>query len=184
MPVMLDTALQLSGPSAIRYPRTAARQVRPDQVGTGLSGRRVRPGDGTVCILAIGKMVGTAEEAADLLAADGVDVTVWDVRVVRPLDPKMVSDAGHHQLVVTVEDGIRTGGAGSAIADAMADLHETRECPPVLVLGVPTAYVPHGEPDRLLAQLGLDGPGIAAAIAKALPRRDDLDVTAAFLDQA
>jgi 1-deoxy-D-xylulose-5-phosphate synthase len=184
MPVMLDTALQLSGPSAIRYPRTAARQVRPDQVGTGLSGRRVRPGDGTVCILAIGKMVGTAEEAADLLAADGVDVTVWDVRVVRPLDPKMVSDAGHHQLVVTVEDGIRTGGAGSAIADAMADLHETRECPPVLVLGVPTAYVPHGQPDRLLAQLGLDGPGIAAAIAKALPRRDDLDVTAAFLDQA
>jgi 1-deoxy-D-xylulose-5-phosphate synthase len=173
MPVMLDTALQLSGPSSIRYPRTAARQVGPEHVGTGLSGRRVRSGDGIVCILAIGKMVATAEQAADLLAADGIEVTVWDVRVVRPLDPKMLSDAGRHQLLVTVEDGIRTGGAGSAIADALADLHETRKCPPVLVLGLPTAYVAHGEPDRLLAQLGLDGPGVAAAIAKTLPSRDD-----------
>jgi 1-deoxy-D-xylulose-5-phosphate synthase len=182
MPVMLDTALQLSGPSAIRYPRTAARQVSPEQVGAGLSARQVRSGDGDVCILAVGKMVAAAEHAADVLAADGADVTVWDVRVVRPLDPKMLIDASRHRLVVTVEDGIRSGGAGSAIADALADLHETRKCPPVLVLGVPTAYVPHGDPDRLLAQLGLDGPGIAAAITKALPRRDDPQISPALVD--
>jgi 1-deoxy-D-xylulose-5-phosphate synthase len=172
---MLDTALQLSGPSAIRYPKTAARQVGPSDVGSGVRARRVLEGDGTVSILAVGKMVEAAEEAASILAADGVAATVWDVRVVRPLDPAMVTDAGRHGLVVTVEDGIRTGGAGSAMADAVADLNESRTGPPVLVLGVPVAYIPHAKPDVILAQLGLDGPGIAAATAKALPRRNDLE---------
>jgi 1-deoxy-D-xylulose-5-phosphate synthase len=87
----------------------------------------------------------------------------------------MIVDAGRHQLIVTVEDGVRSGGAGSSIADAVADLRETRVSPPVLVLGVPVAYIPHGTPELILAQLGLDGPGIAAAIAKTLPRPNDLD---------
>ena len=81
----------------------------------------------------------------------------------------MIADAGTHDLIVTVEDGIRSGGAGSFIADAVADLRETRSCPPVLTLGLPTAYIPHGGPELILAQLGLDGPGIAAAVAKANP---------------
>jgi 1-deoxy-D-xylulose-5-phosphate synthase len=173
---MLETALQLSGPASIRYPRTAARHVPPDQVGIGLSARRVRSGDAdapdSVCILAVGKMLAAVEEATEILAGDGVDATVWDVRVVRPLDPQMLADAGRHRLVVTVEDGVRTGGAGSLITDAMADLFETRTSPPVLVLGIPVSYIAHGDPDRILAQLGLDGPGIAAAVAKTLPRRD------------
>jgi 1-deoxy-D-xylulose-5-phosphate synthase len=174
LPVMLETALGLSGPSSIRYPKTAARQVPADQVGSGLAARRVQTGDGSVCLLAVGKMLEAAEEAAEILAADGVDVTVWDVRVVRPLDPSMIMDAGTHDLVVTIEDGIRVGGAGSLIVDAIADLHETRQSPPILTLGIPTSYIPHGKADRILTQLGLDGPGIAAATAKALPRRDDL----------
>ncbi|MDQ2728080.1 MAG: 1-deoxy-D-xylulose-5-phosphate synthase [Actinomycetota bacterium] len=172
--VMLDTALGLSGPSSIRYPKTAARQVPPDQVGAGLSARKVRTGDGSVCILAVGKMLDSAEEAAEILAADGVDTTIWDVRVVRPFDPAMITDAGLHGLVVTVEDGIRTGGAGSVLADAVADLSETRVSPPALVLGVPTSFIPQGKIDRILAQLGLDGPGVAAAIAKTLPGHNDL----------
>jgi 1-deoxy-D-xylulose-5-phosphate synthase len=176
LPVMLETALELSGPSSIRYPRGAAREVDPKDVGSGLNARKVRAGDpGTVCILAVGKMLEAAEEAASLLADEGVDVTVWDVRVVRPPDPQMISDAGRHDLIVTVEDGVRSGGAGTFISDAVADLRESRGCPPVLVLGIPTAYIPHGAQDQILSQLGLDGPGIAAAVAKALPRRDDLD---------
>jgi 1-deoxy-D-xylulose-5-phosphate synthase len=167
---MLDTALELSGPASIRYPSGTARSVGPDQVGVGLSARRVRAGDGTVCILAVGKMLEAAEEAAEILGHDGVDATVWDVRVVRPLDPHMVADAGRHGLIVTVEDGVRIGGAGSLIVDAVADLTETRVSPPVLVLGVPTSYIPHGQVDAILRQLGLDGPGIAAATAKALPQ--------------
>jgi 1-deoxy-D-xylulose-5-phosphate synthase len=167
---MLDTALELSGPASIRYPSGTARSVGPDQVGTGLSARRVRAGDGTVCILAVGKMLEAAEEAAEILGHDGVDASVWDVRVIRPLDPYMVADAGRHGLIVTVEDGVRIGGAGSLIVDAVADLTETRVGPPVLVLGVPTSYIPHGQVDAILRQLGLDGPGIAAATAKALPQ--------------
>jgi 1-deoxy-D-xylulose-5-phosphate synthase len=86
----------------------------------------------------------------------------------------MLVDAGRHELVVTVEDGVRSGGAGSFIADAMGDLHQTRSAPRFLVLGLPTAYIPHGSQEEILAQLGLDGPGVAAAVAKALPRHDDL----------
>jgi 1-deoxy-D-xylulose-5-phosphate synthase len=175
MPVMLETALSLSGPCSIRYPKTPARDVPPDQVGSGLAARLVHTGDGTVCLLAVGKMLEAAEEAAALLAVDGVDATIWDVRVVRPLDPAMTADAGRHGLVVTIEDGIRVGGAGSLIIDAIADLQETRQSPPVLTLGVPASYIPHGKADAILSQLGLDGPGIAAATAKALPGRDDLD---------
>ncbi len=167
--VMLDTALGLSGPASIRYPKGPARQVPPDQVGSGLAARRVRTGDGSVCILAVGKMLEAAEEAAEILGGDGVEATVWDARVVRPLDPHMVADAGRHGLIVTVEDGLRIGGAGSLIVDAVADLTENRVSPPVLVLGVPTTYIPHGNVDAILRQLGLDGPGIAAATAKALP---------------
>jgi 1-deoxy-D-xylulose-5-phosphate synthase len=172
IPVMLETALSLSGPASIRYPKTPAREVPPDQVGSGLAARRVQTGDGSVCLLAVGKMLEAAEEAAAILSADGVDATVWDVRVVRPLDPAMISDAGRHDLVVTVEDGIRVGGAGSLIVDAIADLLETRRSPPVLTLGVPTSYIPHGKADVILSQLGLDAAGIAAATAKALPRAD------------
>ena len=152
----------------VRYPKTVARQVPPEQVGSGLSARLVRRGDGVVCILAVGKLLEAAEEAAVLLAGEGVETTLWDVRVVRPLDPAMVADAGAHDFVVTVEDGIRNGGAGNFIADAIADLHPSRQSPPVLSLGVPTAHIPHSKPDRILGQLGLDGPGIAASIFKAI----------------
>ena len=165
---MLATALELSGPSVVRYPKTAARHVAADQVGAGLSARLVGRGDGAVCILAVGKLLEAAEEAASLLAGEGVDATLWDVRVVRPLDPVMVADAGSHGFVVTVEDGIRNGGAGNFITDAIADLQPSRQSPPVLNLGVPTAFIPHGKPDRILGQLGLDGPGIAASIFKAV----------------
>jgi 1-deoxy-D-xylulose-5-phosphate synthase len=168
--VMLACALELSGPAVVRYPKTAARQVPADQVGSGLRARLVRRGDGCVCILAVGKMLEACEEAAALLSGEGVEATVWDVRVVRPLDPEMVADAGTHELVVTVEDGIRNGGAGNFIADAIADLNPARESPPVLNLGIPTAYIPHGKADRILGQLGLDGPGIAASIFRALER--------------
>jgi 1-deoxy-D-xylulose-5-phosphate synthase len=165
---MLRTAIQMDGPVAIRYPKGAAREVPVEQVGSGLSALRLREGDGEVCILAIGKMVEAAGAAADILADDGVNATLWDVRVVRPLDPAMVTDAARHRLVVTVEDGIRVGGAGSFIADAIADLQESRQSPPVLILGTPPSYIPHGSQAAILAQLGLDGPGIAAATEKTL----------------
>jgi 1-deoxy-D-xylulose-5-phosphate synthase len=165
--VMLHDALELtSGPVAIRWPKTMARQVSPDEVGHGLRGRRVRRGD-ELCIVSVGKMLEAAEAAADSLTADGVSVTVWDARVVKPLDADMLDDAAHHRYVVTVEDGLRDGGVGAAIADQLAERTLGRDAPRVRVLGVPTAYIPHGKPDAILADLGLDGAGITAS-ARAL----------------
>jgi 1-deoxy-D-xylulose-5-phosphate synthase len=166
---MLDTALTLDGPSVLRFPKTPARAVGRDAVGHGLAARQVHRGDGTVCLLAVGKMVEAAEEAAAKLAADGIDATVWDVRVVSPPDPEMLLDAASHGLVVTVEDGIRVGGAGTFLLDAMRSRHAPdRPLPPVRILGVPRRYIAQGKPDLILAELGLDGPGIASTVTKAL----------------
>jgi 1-deoxy-D-xylulose-5-phosphate synthase len=170
--VMLRQALAIdSGPSALRYPKGAARQVPPEEVGSGLSGRVARRGH-SACVLAVGKLVEAAEEAARLLESHGVELTVWDVRVVKPLDAVMLADAAAHPLVVTAEDGIRQGGVGSAIADAVASrlLEEGRSAPPVVVLGVPDEYIAQASPSRIHADLGLDGPGIAAAVLTALGR--------------
>jgi 1-deoxy-D-xylulose-5-phosphate synthase len=177
---MLRTALELDGPAAVRYPKGPARQVDPASVGSGTSARKVRQGDGTVCLLAVGKMVGAAEEAADELAAEGIGATVWDVRVVKPPDPAMLGDAAGHGVVVTVEDGIRVGGAGAFLVDAMAAMDANRHIPPVLVLGIPVAYIPQGKPATILADLGLDGRGVAASVRNVLeaspaPARLDLD---------
>ena len=170
--VMLGQALSITdGPSAIRYPKGPARQVPADEVGAGLSGRLVRRGE-QVCLLGVGKMVEAAEEAARLLNQQGVAATVWDVRVVKPLDPVMIADAAGHPLVVTVEDGVREGGAGTAIADAVAAVADGQPSPPVLVLGVPDRYIPQASPAAILAAIGLDGPGIAASVIGALEAAD------------
>jgi 1-deoxy-D-xylulose-5-phosphate synthase len=170
--VMLEEALTLSGPSVIRFPKTRARQVATGDVGRGLSGRRLRAGDGSVCILAVGKMVGPAEEAAAKLQAEGVEATVWDVRVVSPPDPEMLADAARHDLVVTAEDGMRHGGAGMFLADAMASASPEGRIPPVTVLGIPRTFIAQDKPDHILARFGLDGPGLAQSVREALASAD------------
>lgn len=165
--VMFHDALELtSGPVAIRWPKTMARQVAPDEVGHGLRGRKVRGGT-DLCIVGVGKMLEAAEAAAELLEADGMSVTVWDPRVVKPLDPDMLADAAGHPFVITVEDGLREGGVGSAISDRIGELTiGLPVAPRVRVLGTPVAYIPHGKPDAILHELGLDDEGIAAAAAE------------------
>jgi 1-deoxy-D-xylulose-5-phosphate synthase len=188
--VMLDQALALEGPSTIRFPKTPAPVVAGGTVGSGLQARRLRQGDGSACILAVGKMVAAAEEAADKLRTEGVDVTVWDVRVVSPPDPDMLEDAARHRQVFTAEDGMRQGGAGMYLADALAKVCRDQGIqgddgvdlgvPPVTVLGIPSAYIPQDKPDRILARFGLDGPGLAQSIRQvvsspALPGSDVAD---------
>jgi 1-deoxy-D-xylulose-5-phosphate synthase len=163
---MMVDAVELDGPAAIRWPKTTARVVPEHEVGHGLRGRRLRAGT-DVCLLAVGKMLDAAEQAADLLQAEGVSVSLWDVRVVKPLDPEMLDDAARHPLVVTVEDGLREGGAGDAMRDAVAARGTSSR---VEVLGTPVAYIPHGKPDAILAALGLDAAGITATVRAALAR--------------
>jgi 1-deoxy-D-xylulose-5-phosphate synthase len=170
--VMLDDALAITdGPSAIRWPKTAARQVPPDQVGSGLQARLVRRGSGAVAILAVGKLLAAAEDAAEAMAAAGIEATVWDVRVCKPLDPAMIADAAGHDLVVTAEDGIIAGSVGSQIVEALAASSARRQAPPHVVLATPVGYIPHAKPDAILAELGLDAPGIVAAVTQALAAR-------------
>jgi 1-deoxy-D-xylulose-5-phosphate synthase len=156
---MLEDALDLclDGPAAIRFPKT----MPPEDdlaTGHGLAGRRVRAGN-DICIIGVGKMLAAAREAADRLAESGLEVTVWDPRAVKPLDPEMLNDAAGHRLVVTIEDGLRDGGVGFAVSDALSKLAPVGG-PAVRVLGVPSVYVPQGKPDVILHRLGLDADGI------------------------
>jgi 1-deoxy-D-xylulose-5-phosphate synthase len=164
---MLHDAIELAdeGPVAIRYPNGTAPQVGEHEVGVRLHARQLRHGDGAVCILAIGKLVSLAKQAAELLAERGVDATVWDVRSCAPLDPAMITDAATHRVVVTCEDGIRDGGIGMSIAD---QVHAVAPDVRVEVLGLPSKFIPQGKPDRILAQLGLDAEGIATAVRRSI----------------
>ena len=181
--VMLETAVGLPGPASLRFPKTPARHVPPEQVGRGMSARCVRRGDRQVCLLGVGKMVAACEAAATELATEGIEATVWDVRVVSPPDPAMLADAAAHRLVVTAEDGVRLGGAGMFLVDAMGQPAAAAtgagpaprtapitpgRVPPVRVLGVPRSFLAQGRPDDILARLGLDGPGIARSVRDAL----------------
>ena len=149
---MLRTALQLPGPSTIRFPKTAPRHVAAHEVGSGCAARQLRSGDGSVCLLGVGKLVESCLVAADELAHEGVAATVWDVRVVSPPDPDMLADAARHALVVTAEDGVRHGGAGAFLVDAMATAIEAQGGPNPLtrILGIPREYIAQGKADQIL----------------------------------
>lgn len=160
---MLHDALELctDGPAAIRFPKT----MPPDRsdpelgvTGSGLSARRIRAGS-EICLIGVGKMLAAARDAADKLAAEGHEVTVWDPRVVKPLDPEMLADAASHRFVITVEDGLRDGGVGAAVADSISNLAPAG-VPVVRVLGVPSVYLAQGKPDTILSRIGLDADGI------------------------
>ena len=170
IPVMLRTALSLTGPSALRFPKTAPRPFDGNH-GEGLHARRIQRGDGSICVLALGKMAASAYEALELLD-DAGRVTLYDVRVLPP-DPDMIDDAVHHGRVITVEDGTRHGGAGTLIVSAVRNRAQelSMDFPTTRILGVPRAYLEHHQPDALLAEIGLDPAGIAGAIERLL--RDD-----------
>jgi 1-deoxy-D-xylulose-5-phosphate synthase len=167
---MLRAALALQGPSTIRFPKTAPRHIDESEVGEGLSARQLRSGDGSVCLLGVGKLVAACLAAADELAAGGIAATVWDVRVVSPPDPAMLADAARHSVVVTAEDGVRHGGAGAFIVDAMETSIEAQgqRGPITRTLGVPREYIAQGKADDILDSLGLNGTGIAESVRAAL----------------
>ena len=164
---MLIDAMSLvdDGPIAIRYPKGLARNVEEREVGTGLAAKCLHAAaDQRLCVLAVGKMVAAAEEALAALRDGGLDATLWDVRSCVPADPAMVADAARHCCVLTLEDGIRDGGIGALLADAIAARAREAGAPPprVEVRGIPTRFIPHAKPDAILAQLGLDAAGIVA----------------------
>jgi 1-deoxy-D-xylulose-5-phosphate synthase len=168
IPVMLDTALSLSSPTAIRYPKTDS-QPFDGRVGEGLNARRVVKGDGSLCVLAVGKMAPNAYAALELMGADASRVTLYDVRVLPP-DPRMIDDACSHERIITVEDATRHGGAGTLMVSAIRSRAQElgQPHPTTRILGTPRVYLEHHKPDALLAELGLDPEGLAGAFTRLL----------------
>lgn len=158
---MLTTGFQYNGPAAIRYPRGAGIGAAIDKELTAIplgTGEIKRKGKG-IAILAFGTMV-----APSLAAAEGLDATVANMRFVKPLDVELVKQlASTHDALVTIEEGAIMGGAGTAVAEALAEAGIVK---PLLHLGLPDKFIDHGDAAQLLAACGLDATGIIASIKK------------------
>jgi 1-deoxy-D-xylulose-5-phosphate synthase len=163
----LATAARLSGPASLRWPKGST--VQAERVGEGLQALQHREG-ADVAIVAVGDRLWPALEAAETLTEDGIDCAVWDPRAVRPVDATMLDALAEAPVVVTVENGYVSGGAGAYIADRLIERTGVHDAPPVLRLGVPDTYISHAKPARILAELGLDAAGIDAAVRKVLGR--------------
>lgn len=162
---MLQTGMLFNGPAAVRYPRGTGPgakiepELEPLELGKG---RRIREGSG-VAILNFGTLLAPALEAAEALGA-----TVADMRFVKPLDEELVLElAEQHDLLVTLEENVVAGGAGSAVTEF---LNHREVAQPVLQLGLPDTFIDHGKHGELLSDCGLDAEGIRSAIAERLER--------------
>jgi 1-deoxy-D-xylulose-5-phosphate synthase len=160
---MLYTGFLMDAPAAVRYPRGAGpgvaveKEMRALPVGKA----EVRREGRRIAILAFGTVLKPALEAGEEL-----DATVVNMRFVKPLDGELVQSlARTHSLVVTVEDNVVTGGAGSAAAEAIA---AAGLAVPVLHLGLPDHFIDHGDQNQLLALAGLNKDGLLASIRKRL----------------
>jgi 1-deoxy-D-xylulose-5-phosphate synthase len=156
---MLTTAYHYPGPAAVRYPRGAGtgavvqEELTPIEIGKGEIKRQGK----SIAILAFGAMV-----APSMTAGAELNATVANMRFVKPLDVELVKRlAKGHDCLVTVEEGAVMGGAGAAVAEALAAEGIVK---PLLILGLPDKFIDHGDPAALLAGVGLDGKGIAASI--------------------
>jgi len=156
---LLSTAFAQDHPVAVRYPRGAGAGVAPlaDLDALPFGKAEVRRQGQRLAILVFGTLLYPALQAAERLGA-----TVVNMRWAKPLDLDMLRDvASRHEALVTVEEGVVMGGAGSAVAEALAA--EGRVMP-LLQLGLPDEFIEHGDPARLLSLAGLDAAGIEAAI--------------------
>ncbi len=156
---LLTAAFRHDGPSAVRYPRGSGTGaaiepgLEPVEIGKGLLRRR---GSG-VAFVAFGSLVAPA-----LAAAETLDASVADMRFVKPLDIDLLRElAQDHRLLVTLEENAVAGGAGAGVAEALAELGIPV---PVLHLGLPDVFIEHGDPQKMLAECGLDAAGIERAV--------------------
>lgn len=160
---MLHTALKADGPVAIRYPRGVGRGAAlPAEPSVLEAGRaEVRREGSDAAILAVGRMVEVAEKAAVLLAAEGVESRVVNMRWVKPMDLEAISAATQTELVVTIEENSGLGGFGAGVLEVLADLGADV---PVLRLSIPDCFVTHGQMSRLLADVGLTPESVSGAV--------------------
>jgi 1-deoxy-D-xylulose-5-phosphate synthase len=166
---LLREAVGVDGPTAVRFPKATAGPDIPALArmnGVDVLHRSAHaPLD--VFVVAIGALAPACLDAAGLLAERHVGVTVVDPRWAVPVNPALVGLAARHRLVVCVEDGVRYGGVGSRLAQAMIEAGVPTPCH---ALGLPAEFVSHGSRGELLAEYGLSGDGIAATCLRLLGR--------------
>ena len=157
--MLLSTAYAQDHTVAVRYPRGsgAGTPMSPGLETLPFGKAELRRQGQAIAILAFGTMLYPA-----LQAAESLNATVVNMRWAKPLDTELLLQvAASHQALVTVEEGALMGGAGSAVLEALQDAALNLA---VLRLGVPDIYTDHGDPQKLLAQLGLDAAGIEKAV--------------------
>lgn len=155
---MIETAVDHDGPIAIRYPKSGAAAVPPlpvEPLEIGVAELLAPAGD--VLFVAAGRMVEIAEKAAAGLAAHDVTAGVVNARWVKPLDPRIAEWAAEADHVITLEDGVVSGGLGSAVMALLASAGETK---PVTCIGVPDAFLPFGSASDILAVAGMDAESV------------------------
>ncbi|GLW72647.1 1-deoxy-D-xylulose-5-phosphate synthase [Kitasatospora phosalacinea] len=156
------------GPTAVRFPKATAGPDLPALAamdGIDLLHRTPRAAL-DVLLIAIGATAPAALDAARILERHGLGVTVADPRWVVPVNPALAHLADRHRVALSIEDGVREGGAGALIAQHSAD-HGTT---PVHPVGLPTRFLAHGERAELLAAAGLSGPALADTARALLAR--------------
>ena len=158
--LLLSTCYQADSPSAVRYPRgtgtgaTVSDGLETVEIGKGI----IRREGGKIAVIAFGSMVGPS-----LTAAENLNATVADMRFVKPIDEELIVHlAQSHDYIVTVEENAEPGGAGSAVLEVLA---KHGICKPVLLLGVEDKVTEHGDPKKLLADLGLNAESVEKRIA-------------------
>lgn len=161
---MLYTAYRMDTPTAVRYPRGVGPGFKPraEMVALPVGKGELRRSGKKIAILAFGSMLAPA-----LSAAETLDATVANMRFVKPLDTALIQQlAREHDLLVTVEENVIQGGAGSAVSECLAQHGLTN---PVMLLGLPDAFIEHGDPVKMLSECGLDAAGIVASVRQKYP---------------
>ena len=157
--LLLSTCYQANSPSAVRYPRgtgtgaTVSDSLKTVEIGKGI----IRREGEKIAVIAFGSMV-----APSLTAAENLNATVADMRFVKPIDEELIVRlARSHDYIVTAEENAEQGGAGSAVLEVLA---KHGICKPVLLLGIEDKVTEHGDPKKLLADLGLNAEAVEKRI--------------------
>jgi 1-deoxy-D-xylulose-5-phosphate synthase len=183
---MLKTAIEYPGPAALRYPRGAVKGVKlSGKIKTIPIGKAELLKDGDdLCVMAIGRLVAPAVEAAKRLEKDGYSVAVVNARYIKPLDVELIARMGQKcGRILTIEENALAGGFGSALLELL----ESEKIHSVLVrrLGIPDKFIEHSETGLMLHNLGLDTDGIENSIREFIDEtRSDPDRISVSLDHA
>tara|TARA_B110000003_G_scaffold252430_1_gene267021 strand:- start:45 stop:575 length:531 start_codon:yes stop_codon:yes gene_type:complete len=162
---MLNTGYELSGPAAVRYPRGGGRgiayQKSDETIEIGKSKTILESESTEVVILSFGSLLDSAIEAGKEMKA-----RVVDMRFVKPIDNNLINEiSDKFKLVVTLEDNVIAGGAGSAVNEKLLELNSSSK---VLNLGLPDGFIEHGDQEQQKIMNNLDGTGVRKAIEQKL----------------